>query len=146
MRTLRDVTMDDLTAARGDLSEQVYRRCRHVISENERVTSAAHALQEKRFDEFGRLMAASHRSLRDDYEVSCRELDVMVDLATQLRGVFGARLTGGGFGGCTVNLVRAEHASAFQQEIGWGYRSVTGILPEIYVLAAAGGVAEQVLR
>lgn len=146
VRALRDVTMDDLEAARGDLSEQVYRRCRHVISENARVTSAARALHQNRLDAFGRLMAASHRSLRDDYEVSCRELDVMVDLAARLRGVLGARMTGGGFGGCTVNLVRAEYTPAFQQEIGWGYRSVTGILPEIYVLAAAGGVAEQVVR
>jgi galactokinase len=136
---LRDVTNTDLETHTALLSPQVFRRCRHVISENARVLQAAEALTAGDMKSFGRLMYQSHASLRDDYEVSCRELDVLVELARGMEGVFGARMTGGGFGGCTVNLVRAEAAEQFQLEIRRGYESATGIVPDVYVCSAADG-------
>src|SRR4051812_30429621 len=104
VRALRDVTVNELEAARTDLPPQVYRRCRHVITENARVEAAAAALGDRDFDTFGRLMNASHQSLRDDYEVSCAELDAMVEIVRNLPSVYGARMTGGGFGGCAIAL------------------------------------------
>jgi len=104
------------------------------------VLQAAAALKRGALSEFGELMAASHRSLRDDYEVSCRELDVMVEIAASQPGVIGSRMTGGGFGGCTVNLVEATHAQEFRGNIGAAYEQSTGIPPEIYLLTAADGV------
>jgi galactokinase len=90
-------------------------------------------------ERFGKLMLASHESLRDDYEVSCDELDIMVSLAGKIKGVLGARMTGGGFGGCAVNLVREDSVAHFQKEIAAGYQSATGITPQIYVCDAANG-------
>jgi galactokinase len=86
-------------------------------------------------------MYASHASLRDDYEVSCRELDIMVELASKLAGVYGARMTGGGFGGCAVALVTSEQSNNFRREIAAGYQRQTGIRPEIYISEAADGAA-----
>jgi galactokinase len=143
-KALRDATLADLERSKTELPEKVYRRCRHVITENERVQAAARALQHGNLAEFGGLMSASHRSLRDDYEVSCRELDVLVELASQVKGVYGARMTGGGFGGSTVSLVRAESASEFQTEIKERYERVIGAKPGIYLCAAAQG-AEEIL-
>lgn len=142
IQALRDVAWADLEKNVAALPGNIRRRCRHVISENERVKAAACALLQKKFAEFGCLMGESHRSLRDDYEVSCRELDVMVELATQVEGVYGARMTGGGFGGCTVNLVRAEKSADFRKQIAQQYEQVTGLKPEIYVCTAARGVEE----
>jgi len=92
---------------------------------------------------FGKLMAESHQSLRDDYEVSCEELDVLVNLANEVEGVFGARMTGGGFGGCTINLVESNSVESFKQMVASGYGKATGRTPEIYVCSAAQG-AERV--
>jgi galactokinase len=139
-RSLRDVTLPDL----GNLSEKIYRRARHVVTENARVQSAAGALRSNNLDEFGRLMHESHRSLRDDYEVSCRELDVMVEIASSLDGVYGSRMTGGGFGGCTVNLVRADGVEAFRRTVVERYEKATEVHPEVYVCATASGVEEVV--
>jgi galactokinase len=136
---LRDAAIEDLEKYRQVLPEQVFRRCRHVISENQRVLDAAQALKARDSDGFGRLMYLSHASLRDDYEVSCMELDLLVELASSASGVYGARMTGGGFGGCTVNLVRAERVEAFRSYIAPAYREATGIVPEIYVCEAAQG-------
>ena len=86
-------------------------------------------------------MAESHRSLRDDYEVSCAELDVMVDLAMQIEGVYGARMTGGGFGGCTINLVRTDSVAAFKRTVRVGYEHATGLAPEIFVCSTANGAS-----
>ena len=113
VRALRDVTEAELERSRVDLSEVIYRRCRHVISENTRVVEAAEALESSDLDAFGQLMNKSHRSLRDDYEVSCKELDLMVELAGQVDGVYGSRMTGGGFGGCTISIVDAESVEGF---------------------------------
>jgi galactokinase len=142
VRALRDVTETDLEAARVDLPETIYRRCRHVITENTRVLGAASALKQEDLKRFGHLMNESHRSLRDDYEVSCAELDLMVQLAQRVPGVFGARMTGGGFGGCTINLVGAESVDLFKREVAEGYQADTGLVPEIYVCSAAAGAEE----
>lgn len=142
VRALRDVTVAQLAQYGRDLPEVVYRRCHHVISENERVLTSAAALEQGDFTAFGRLMNESHQSLRDDYEVSCDELDLLVRLAREIAGVYGARLTGGGFGGCTINLVKAENVSEFEQVVAQGYQRATGYTPEIYICSAAEGVAQ----
>jgi galactokinase len=142
IKALRDVTLAELEEYGSGLSEVRLRRCRHVISENMRVQEAAKALQSGDLARFGELMHASHGSLRDDYEVSCRELDVMVELASKFGGVYGARMTGGGFGGCTVNLVREDTVEGFRREIAQGYKKATGIDPEIYICIAAEAAAE----
>jgi galactokinase len=139
-RSLRDVTLPDL----GNLPETIYRRARHVLTENARAESAAAALRSNKLDEFGRLMQDSHRSLRDDYEVSCRELDIMVEIASSLDGVYGARMTGGGFGGCTVNLVDADGVEEFRRTVVERYQKATGVHPEVYICAIASGVEEVV--
>ena len=142
VRALRDVSSSQLEQYRELLDPIVYRRCRHVVSEDERVQSAASALNKGDLRLFGKLMDESHESLRRDYEVSCTELDTMVELARQQEGVLGARMTGGGFGGCTVNLVRTENAPAFQRAISDAYQKATGLLPEIYVCRASQGAEE----
>jgi galactokinase len=114
-----------------------------VTTENDRVREAARALQHRDLKTFGRLMFESHKSLRDDYEVSCRELDVMVDLARAIDGVFGARMTGGGFGGCTVNLIASPAVEEFTRAMKAGYVKATGRDSEVYVCSAADG-AERV--
>jgi len=141
IRALRDVTLAELERERTRLPELVYRRCRHVVTENERTQAAAKALEAGDLAEFGRLMAASHASLRDDYEVSCPELDLMVGLAKREPGVLGARMTGGGFGGCTINLVQARHSEQVQQSLARKYEAQSGRRPEIYACRAAAGAA-----
>lgn len=142
IRALRDVTPADLETYGANLPPVIFRRCRHVLSENRRVLESVQALKSGDLDGVGRLMAESHRSLRDDYEVSCRELDLMVEVAAQAPGVIGARMTGGGFGGCTINLVRREQVDNFKRMVAAGYRRRTGLDPEIYVSGAAEGVKE----
>ncbi len=139
VRALRDVTLAELEKCRDRLSDVVYRRCRHVISENERVGQMASALESNNMGLVGKLMAASHRSLRDDYEVSCPELDLMVRLATQQQGVHGTRMTGAGFGGCTVSMVDAEFTPQFQSRVATTYLAETGRTPEIYNCDASEG-------
>lgn len=131
---LRDATPDAVESIEDDL---LRRRCRHVVSENLRVERAAEALTRGDFSEFGRLMYLSHESLRTDYEVSCPELDMLVDLARSLPGVYGSRMTGGGFGGCTVSLVRREDVPAFVQGVRRGYPAA-----QIYTCEASDGAAE----
>lgn len=142
VRALRDVTLTDLELYGSDLPSTLYRRCRHVITENARVLTAAGALEQGDLERFGHLMDESHRSLRDDYEVSCRELDLMVDLAGRVKGVYGARMTGGGFGGCTVNLVMAENVDELRRVVSEGYLAKTGLTPAIYVCSAVQGAEE----
>ena len=141
-RALRDVTPEDLEAYGRELPDIVMRRCRHVIGENGRVLQAAAALEGGDLLAFGKLMLESHRSLRDDFEVSCSELDLMVELAKQAEGVYGTRMTGGGFGGCTIALVQAACVEAFQRTVQEGYERSTGCNPEIYVCSAADGVGQ----
>jgi len=145
IRALRDVTLTQLEEHRGRLTDVVYRRCRHVISENDRVLEAAQFLKEGNARELERLLADSHQSLRDDYGVSCAELDTMVEIASRQPGVYGARMTGGGFGGCTINLVDASEAAQFRSHVAEEYERKTGLKPEIYVCEASQG-AEVVER
>jgi galactokinase len=145
IETLRDVSGEQLLAHEAALDGLIFRRCRHVVTENERVIAAALALEAADLDGFGRLMRESHRSLRDDYEVSCDELDLMVRLAESIDGVYGARMTGGGFGGCTVNFVRTAKVEQFRAQLAEGYARATGHRAEIYVCEAADGAAPVVL-
>ncbi|HEY8228310.1 MAG TPA: galactokinase [Pyrinomonadaceae bacterium] len=139
---LRDVTLEQLEAHGKQLPDVIYRRCRHVVTENARVLEAGEALKRGDLRAFGKLMYESHRSLRDDYEVSCPELDVMVELASKIEGVYGARMTGGGFGGCTVNLVANEHVDEFTRTVANGYEQKTKLKPEIFVCETADGAGE----
>jgi galactokinase len=141
--SLRDVTTDDLKTFGGEVPEMIRKRCRHVVTENARVVSAASALEHEDLGTFGQLMRESHRSLRDDYEVSCKELDLMVELAERVDGVYGARMTGGGFGGCTINLVESDSVDSFKETVAKGYVDALGSEPEIYICLAAQG-AERV--
>jgi galactokinase len=142
VRALRDVSVSDLERYGERLPEVIGRRCRHVVTENERTLAAAEALRAGNLDEMGRLMDRSHRSLRDDFEVSCSELDILVDIAGNIGGCVGARMTGGGFGGCTVNLVRRAALAEFQAVIRDEYRRATNIEPGIYVSEAGDGARE----
>ena len=123
---LRDVTPEQLEQSRSAMSDVAFRRARHVISENARTQAAAAALRAGDLAGFGRLMRASHASLRDDYEVSCPELDAVVGLLDQLTGVLGARMTGGGFGGCVVALVSEDALPAVEAALAEGYRTPAG--------------------
>jgi galactokinase len=140
VKALRDVSLEEYAKHGAGLPETIGRRARHVITENLRVTEAAEALSRREVARFGRLMGESHASLRDDFEVSCKELDIMVALAGKSDGVYGARMTGGGFGGCTINLVESVRAEAFRSEVERGYQAATGRRPEIYICATADGV------
>jgi galactokinase len=139
IRALRDVSLDQLEQHRDVLSGVIYKRALHIVTENARVLDSGQALRTGDIERFGRRMAESHRSLRDLYEVSCRELDLMVDLAYQLKGVFGARMTGGGFGGATINLVDARYAGEFKEKLAKSYQKETGLMPQIYICKPAEG-------
>jgi galactokinase len=142
IRALRDVSLEELESCESELAATIYRRAKHVVSENRRVQDAARALELGDLTGFGQLMQESHRSLREDFKVSCQELDRMVDVALGVEGVYGARMTGGGFGGCTVNLVQSNHVEEFRNQVTLGYKQATGVVPEIYTCEAAQGVGE----
>jgi galactokinase len=139
VKSLRDVEPADLESARSALDELLLRRARHVVTENQRVLEAAKVLAAGDLERLGVLMNASHESLRKDYEVSSKELDVLVKLAWKQPGTLGARMTGAGFGGCTVNLVRADAAEAFAEAVRRGYQDALGLRAEIYVCRASAG-------
>jgi len=139
VRFLRDVTVDDLDRWGNEMLPEVLKRCRHVVTENGRTVAAAAALENHDLKSLGRLMAESHASYRDDFEASCREADILVDLASREPACIGARLTGGGFGGCTVNLVESAEAPGFSDRLLENYRAATGISAEIYLCHAAAG-------
>jgi galactokinase len=141
VQALRDATLEQLGAIRDDVSMRVVRRCRHVIAENDRVLRAAAALGADDFSAVGALMAASHASLRDEYEASCAELDTMASIVAGLDGVLGARMTGGGFGGCVVALAEASAVDAdFRRRVRERYEAQTGLCPDVWVCAAGDGV------
>ena len=144
IKSLRDVSVEELERCGSQLPDVVYRRCRHVITENDRVLRAATALRAGELSTFGKLMAQSHQSLRDDYEVSCKELDLMVEFANEAPACIGARMTGGGFGGATINLVNSSKVDEFAAHVAKRYADATKIQPEIYVCSAADG-ADRVL-
>lgn len=142
IRALRDVTLVQLEKHCALLNPIVYSRCRHVVTENDRTLEAVRVLHAEDLQAFGRLMRESHRSLRDNYEVSCKELDLMVEIASAQPGVIGSRMTGGGFGGCTINLVESSGVDAFKQTVAAKYLAQTGLKPEIYVSPGANGVQQ----
>ena len=139
IRALRDVSIAQLESAEGQLSDLVYRRCRHVITENQRTLEAAESLIQQQYDRFGELMFASHASLRDDYEVSSPELDFLVAAAGQVKGVYGARMTGGGFGGCIVALVQPRAVEPLIEQLRTAYQARFKIDPVIFATAATAG-------
>jgi galactokinase len=142
LHALRDIRLPEFEAYGDHLPDPVKRRCRHVISENERTLNAAAALADGDLDTVGMLMSASHRSLRDDYEVSCAELDLLVESSLAQPGVLGSRMTGGGFGGCTVNLVERSRVPAFCENVSAAYSAATGITPDIFGVEPAQGAQE----
>jgi len=146
IRTLRDISIDEYKKYQSQLPEVIARRARHVISENYRVQTGVQALRMGNYSTFGQLMIESHQSLKDDYEVSCAELDLLVDLALKQEGVLGARMTGAGFGGCTVNLLKRKYIDAFEKTIKQGYKKITGINPDTYVTPPVEGAKVLELR
>ena len=142
VKSLRDVTPEQLEKGKSKLSEVVYRRARHVIGEIERTVHAAEGIRASSWPSVGNLMYASHASLRDDYEVSCPELDDVVEIAEDIGykgGVYGCRMTGGGFGGCCVALVKADAVEAITKRIASDYMVKTGIEPAIFASRPAAG-------
>jgi galactokinase len=141
VRALRDLELDDLNLVE-ELPEPERRRARHVVTENNRTLQAAQALAASDAEKLGEFMVKSHQSLRDDFEVSCPELDIMFDLALSQEGVSGARMMGGGFGGCTINLVDREKLALFADRMTAGYQLATGLVPLINVVQPGDGVKE----
>jgi galactokinase len=139
IRALRDISAEMLHEHSKDLPPVILKRCTHVILENQRTVEAARCLADRDLARMKELMAESHASMRDLYEISCQEVDIMVDSAQDLPGFCGGRMTGGGFGGCTINLVRAENASDFSAQIANRYQRATNIKPQIYICSAEDG-------
>jgi galactokinase len=136
---LRDISSEQLDENKSLLPPIVYQRCKHVITEDERVTKAVSVLQRGDISSFGDLLNQSHESLRNDYEVSCAELDHLVEIARQVNGTVGSRMTGAGFGGCTVNIIKESALENFKATIFEEYKKRTGIIAEIYVSKAEDG-------
>ncbi len=139
VRFLRDANLNDLATWGSEMSTNALKRARHIISENTRTVAAAEALMGHDLAKLGRLMAEAHVSYSKDFEASCIEADTMVALAQDLPGLIGARLTGGGFGGCTINLVKREHAAEFSEALAARYATETGIVPQVFICHASGG-------
>lgn len=140
--SLRDASPEQLEAAKSKMSDVVYRRARHVIGEIERTVHAAEGIRQSNWPTVGQFMYASHAALRDDYEVSCKELDTVVEIAGEIGakgGVYGCRMTGGGFGGCAVALVKADAVDAISQKIAADYKTRTGIEASIFASRPAAG-------
>ena len=135
----RDATMDDVLAKETEMGDRVFRRSRHVVGEIQRTSDAVTAFKTGDFSNIGQLMANSHASLRHDFEVSCEELDLMVEIASPLPGVLGARMTGGGFGGSTVTLCETKHAQQIGKTMHAQYLAKTGITPVIFATRPAKG-------
>jgi galactokinase len=136
---LRDASLEQLESNKRDLGDVLYRRARHIVSENQRVQATATALRAGGLTTVGQALRASHISLCDDYEVSCRELDVIAALANAQPGCYGARMTGAGFGGCAVALVENSAVEAFVAAVAPAYTAQTGLTPQLYVCQAAAG-------
>jgi galactokinase len=143
IKALRDVTVKQVEAAKGKLSDVVFRRARHVVGEDQRTVEAATALGQRNYERAGELMVQSHNSLRDDYEVSCEELDFLAAEAMKVKGVYGARMTGGGFGGCIVALTQPRAVDSLRDHLTKTYEAQYKITPQIIVtkaMPAAGPV------
>jgi galactokinase len=136
---LRDATLEDLAACKDKMSPASFARCKHIITENARVLCAREALLQSDMEQFGRLMVEAHASMRDDFEASCAEVDALVEIAMKQTGCFGARITGGGFGGCTVNVVSAEMAEPFVAAVREEYQRAIGLTAECFVCEPSDG-------
>lgn len=145
-KALRDVRLDQLREARGEMNPIVFKRAHHVITENERTLKMGAMLKSSDLDAAGELLKASHASLRDDFEVSCRELDILVDAANQTPGCIGARMTGAGFGGCAVALVMGDAAEGFSTQVSKEYRQELGTEPEMLISDPSQGAALESLQ
>ncbi len=141
LSALRDLSLAALEEKKGLFNHTLYRRAHHVITANQRVLEAEQAMQNGDAEELGKLMNASHISLRDDFEVSREEMDQMVTIAQAQIGCYGARMIGGGFGGCAVALVEKEQADSFQASVHREYQQQTGLQPRIYLTRAVGGTS-----
>jgi galactokinase len=139
IKLLRDATLEDLEACKDKMSPASFARCRHIITENHRVLKAREALLHEDMKQFGSLMVEAHKSMRDDFAASCEEVDMLVEIAMQQPECFGARITGGGFGGCTVNIVGAEYAEQFVSATKKEYAAKTGITAQCFVNAPTDG-------
>lgn len=140
VKTLGDLTEEQFEAHKDAIQDPICRkRAKHAVYENQRTIKAVQALKENKVEEFGKLMNASHVSLRDDYEVSCEEIDILVDLAWKIPGVIGSRITGGGFGGCTVSIVKNDAVDNFIEIIGKQYKEKVGHEAEFYVVDIGDG-------
>ena len=140
IKTLGDLTEEEFEAHKDAITSDICRkRAKHAVYENQRTIKAVAALKADNVEEFGRLMNASHVSLRDDYEVSCEEIDILVDLAWEIPGVSGSRITGGGFGGCTVSIVKNDAVDTFIETLGKQYQEKTGHEAEFYVVDIGDG-------
>jgi galactokinase len=136
---LRDVTLERYEAVADQLEPLVRMRARHVITENERTLQACEAMQHRNADRLGKLMYASHVSLRDDFDICNRELNIMVEIACKQEGCYGARMTGGGFGGCAIALVSSNRVETFEKKVFKVYLAETGLAPKLYVCSATNG-------
>jgi galactokinase len=141
IQALRDVTPEQLEAKRRKLPELIYRRCRHIVTENARVLEAERALEVGDFVACGRAMNASHLSMRDDFEITCPEVDMLAGLAQTVKGVYGSRMTGGGFGGCTISLIEASAVDKASQILIDGYRIGMGRDVDLYVCTPSDGAS-----
>jgi galactokinase len=141
-KSLRDISVEQLAPVAHELPPVVARRARHVVSENARVHAFVESSARSDLAAMGRLLVESHRSLQHDYEVSCEELDYLVDRAVEIEGVVGSRMTGGGFGGCTVTMVHEDAAAGFAEKIARAYDGKYGVTPRIYPCKPSAGAAE----
>ncbi|HOK61431.1 MAG: galactokinase [Tenuifilum sp.] len=139
IQSLRDVTINDLNNHKREFSSKVWERCLYVVEENQRVVNAGKALTQKDFESFGKLMYQSHYGLRDMYEVSCPELDKLVELTEKLDYVVGSRMMGGGFGGCTINVVKNAHIDEFTKCVKENYKTPDGKIPQIITCVISNG-------
>ena len=141
LKSLRDVTIDELTAGQAAMDPVVFRRAHHVVTEIARTTAAAACLKASDYPGFGQYMLASHASLRDDYEVSCHELDVLVDSGRVVPGVYGIRMTGGGFGGCAVAVCKPEAVAPLTAAVNAAYEKAFGRHPDVFATTAVEGAS-----
>lgn len=140
IKTLGDLDIETFEANKSAISDEIVRkRAKHAVYENQRTIRAVEALKRNDVEQFGKLMNESHISLRDDYEVSCKEIDILVELAWETDGVIGSRITGGGFGGCTVSIVRNEAVDVLKEHVEKEYEKKTGLKPEIYIVDIGDG-------
>jgi galactokinase len=136
---LRDATLDDLAVAAPAMSAESLKRCRHIVTENARVLESREALLAGEVDRFGAIMSAAHISMRDDFAASCEEVDALVEIAQKQPGCYGARITGGGFGGCTVNLVKAQLTENFVAAVKAAYKIEIGEDADCFVCEPSDG-------